>query len=79
MKSSYKKLFEFKFEEILYQGLFGEVCKVLFKVEIDNYLEVVVVKNKYRIDGVNIMEYMRVEEVYRYNRDKMIVFKFGIE
>lgn len=58
--------------------MFGEVCKVLFKVEIDYYLEVVVVKNKYRIDGVNIMEYMRVEEVYRYNRDKMIVFKFGI-
>lgn len=79
MKNSYKKLSEFELEETLYQGLFGEVCKVLPKVETDHHLEAVVVKNKHRIDGVNIMEHMRVEEAYRYNRDKMIALKFGTE
>lgn len=65
MKNSYQKLSEFELEETLYQGLFGEVCKVLPKVETDHHLEAVVVKNKHRIDGVNIMEHMRVEEAYR--------------
>lgn len=68
MKNSYKKLSEFELEETLYQGLFGEVCKVLPKVETDHHLEAVVVKNKHRIDGVNIMEHMRVEEAYRSKR-----------
>ncbi|XP_061175519.1 uncharacterized protein LOC133184451 [Saccostrea echinata] len=68
--TSYMSFSDFEEERVLWQGLFGDACRVISKdvSKTGDHAEVVVVKNCYSVDEVNIMEHMRVEEAYRSNK-----------
>lgn len=65
LTDSYRRMSDYEEKETLYIGVFSEVRIVSAKSDTINSERVVVVKNKHRIDDVNIMEHMRVEEAYR--------------